>query len=131
MKSSFKSVWTVALVLLISFSACKDDKDQEDLGCILETKVSEFKEESINIIYKIGVTGDVKVTSFSYFDETGKVEVQNPTLPYEKEVTLSSQKTIQASALGKVTNGSIKVSYKGIGQNTTYESYDICAQTSK
>jgi hypothetical protein len=131
MKSSMKSIWAVALVMLISFSACEDNKDPEDTGCNLETNASEFSEESLNVTYKIIATGDVKVTSFFYFDETGKVEVQNPTLPYEKEVTLSSQKTIQASALGKVTNGSIKVSYKGIGQNTTYESYDICAQTSK
>jgi|GEM_PF-1595627 len=129
MNFSIKSVWAVALVILVSLSACKKDDDPEALSCNLQTASSVFTEASIVVTYKLENTGDAKVTSFFYYDETGKIEVQNPTLPLEKQVSLTNQKTMQAGALGNVTNGSIQVSYKATTSNSSYQGSDMCSQS--
>jgi len=132
MKLSFKTFWAVALVLLISFSACKkdDDKKSEPMTCDLETMAKKFDEESLVVTYKLENTGDAKVTSFFYYDESGKVEVQNPSLPYEIRVTLTNQKSMQTGAVGSVTNGSIEVSFESKGQGYSYEGSDFCSRSS-
>lgn len=132
MKLSYKSIWAVALVMFISFSACKkdEDKDPEPMSCDLKTMAAEFSEESILVTYKLENTGDAKVTSFFYYDESGKVEVQNPASPSEIKVTLTDQKTMQTGAVGNVINGSISVSFEAKSQNTTYESSDFCSRSS-
>lgn len=129
MKLSFKPFWAVALVILVSLSACKKDDDTKALSCNLQTAASEFSEASIVVTYKLENTGDAKVASFFYYDETGKIEVQNPTLPWEQQVTLTTQKTMQAGATGNVTNGSIKVSFKATTSNSSYEGSDFCSQS--
>ncbi|MBZ0242516.1 MAG: hypothetical protein K8F24_04815 [Bacteroidales bacterium] len=129
MKLSFKSFWAVALLILISLSACTKDDDVKALSCNLTTAASEFSNESIDVIYRLEATGDAKVSSFFYFDETGKVEVQNPSLPTEIQVTLTNQKTIQAGAIGNVTNGSIKASYKATALGVHLEGSDFCSQS--
>jgi len=129
MNLSFKSIWALALILLVSLSACKKDDKVNALNCNLETAATEFSEDSIFVTYKLESTGDAKVTSFFYYDETGKVEVQNPTLPTEIQVTLTFQKMMQAGAKGSTTNGSIKASYKATTANSSYEGSDFCSQS--
>jgi len=129
MKVSFKSIWAVALILLVSLSACKKDDKVNTLSCNLETAATEFSEDSIFVTYKLESTGDAKVTSFFYYDETGKVEVQNPTLPTVIQVNLTYQKTMQAGAKGNTSNGSIKASFKATAPGASYESSDYCSQS--
>lgn len=130
MKLSFKPLWALALVILVSLSSCKKDDDPTSLSCDLQTAAIEFNETSISITYKLKNTGDAKVASLFYYDETGKVEVQNPTMPWEMTLTLTNQKTMQAGAKGNVTNGSIEVSYLASIPGSRYESSDFCSQSS-
>ncbi|GAB1404592.1 MAG: hypothetical protein PHX54_13345 [Lentimicrobiaceae bacterium] len=130
MKLSLKVLQAATLVLLILSTSCKDDKDPVVQECNLETSTAEFEEASMNVTYTIETTGDAEVSKFTYYDETGKMEIEKPDLPYEKEILLTTQKTIQAKALGKVTNGSIKISFKGVGLNSSYEGSDECSHTS-
>lgn len=129
MNLSIKSIWAVALIIFVSLSACKKDDDPKALTCNLQTAASEFSEPSIVVTYKLVNTGDAVVSSFFYYGETGKIEVQNPDLPKEIQVTLTDQKTMQAGAVGTTTNGSIEVSFKATTANSSYEGSDFCSQS--
>ncbi|MBU2557625.1 MAG: hypothetical protein KJ578_07590 [Bacteroidetes bacterium] len=129
MKNSFKTVWAIALVILVSLSSCKKDDDPTPLSCNLATASAEFSEDSIDVTYKLEATGDAKISSFFYYDETGKVELQNPDFPKEIKITLTQQKSMQAGAVGNVTNGSIKVSFKATTETSNYEGIDQCSQS--
>ncbi|HOI31966.1 MAG: hypothetical protein PHG67_07395 [Bacteroidales bacterium] len=117
-------------LMILSFSSCKKDDEISPMSCNLKTSSTEFTEESINVTYKLEVDGDYTVTSFFYYDETGKVEMQNPEVPQNFTVTLSSQKKMEAGAVGNVTNGFIKVSFEAIAPGSEYKSSDLCSQSS-
>lgn len=129
MKSSFKAIFAVAFIILFSLSSCKKNSSGPTVkNCSLVTPTSQFSEASISITYKMEITGDADVTSVFYYDETGKVVVQNPTFPFLIPTILTNQKTMQIGATGNVTNGSIKVSYEAFGNGRTYSGNDICSQ---
>jgi hypothetical protein len=129
MKNITKLFFSTLLVVAVAFTSCKKDDETEPLSCNLATASTTFSEESINVTYKLEATGDYVISSFFYYDETGKVEMQNPAVPQEITVTLSDQKTMQAGAVGNVTNGSIKASFKATTETSVYEGIDQCSQS--
>ncbi len=51
--------------------------------------------------------------------------MQNPEVPQNFTVTLSSQKKMEAGAVGNVTNGYIKVSFEATAPGSEYTPQDI------
>lgn len=119
-----------ALTLLIAQS-CKKDKEADPLSCNLETAVSEFVEENLTVTYTLRASGDYTISTFYYYDETGRVELSNPSVPQELVVNLAGQKKMQAGATGTVKNGFIEVSFLAETESTKYEGSDRCEQSSQ
>ncbi|MBG0782660.1 MAG: hypothetical protein H0S84_10355 [Bacteroidales bacterium] len=128
MKNIITLFFSILLITAVSFSSCKKDDETDPLSCDLETASTSFEEASLNVTYKLEASGDYTISSFFYYDESGKVELQNPE-PQEITVSLSNQKNMQAGAVGNVTDGSIKVSYKATTETTIYEGIDQCSQS--
>ncbi len=128
MKNFTTLFFSILLITAISFSGCKKDEETDPLSCNLQTASTTFSEETINVTYKLEASGDYTISSFFYYDESGKVEMQNPA-PQEITVSLSNQKIMQAGAVGNVTNGSIKVSFKATTETSIYEGIDQCSRS--
>ncbi len=128
MKYLFKK-WNLLFVALLVLG-CSKSSDISDLSCQLQTNKTVVEVNSIDVTYSLEAEGDYKVVSFYYYDESGKVVLQNPEVPYEFTVTLTDQKTIEAGAQGSVKNGSIKVSYKATSDTAVYQGLDQCEQQS-
>jgi hypothetical protein len=126
-----KSSLLLLVVLVFLAISCKKDKEADPLSCNLETAASEFVEESLQVTYELRASGDYNIASFYYYDESGRIEMENPTVPQDIEVTLTSQKKMQAGATGTVKNGFIEVSYAAETESTTYEGSDRCEQSSQ
>lgn len=121
--------WNLLFMALLILG-CSKSNDTTDLSCQLQTNTTVFEGSSIDVTYSLGAEGDYTIKSLYYYDESGKVELQNPAVPFELTVTLTQQKTIEAGALGSVKNGLIKVSYKATSDTAVYQGLDQCEQQS-
>ncbi len=121
-------ILVVSVVLLL---ACNKEKEADSLSCNLETVPSQFDEDSLEVTYKLEADGEYTLTLFYYYDESGRVEIDNPSLPQEIKVSLSEQKTIMTGARGSVKNGHIEVSYEANTSSSSYSGSDRCQQSSQ
>lgn len=119
-----------ALTLLM-VQSCKKDKEADPLSCNLDTAVSEFVEENLTVTYSLKAGGDFNINTFYYYDETGRVELSNPSITQDIVVNLAEQKKMQAGATGTVNNGFIEVNYSAVTENSTYSGSDRCEQSSQ
>lgn len=115
---------------LIFIAGCQKNQETTDMSCQLQTNTTVFEESSLDVTYKLEASGDYTISSFYYYDETGKVVLQNPAVPFEITVSLAAQKTVEAGAAGSVKNGSIEASYKATGDSAVYIGLDQCEQQS-
>lgn len=126
-----KSNYFLIVVFILFANSCNKDKEADPLSCKLETAESEFVEENLTVTYTLRASGDYNISTFYYYDETGRVELSNPSLPQELVVNLAGQKKMQAGATGTVKNGFIEVSFLAETESTKYEGSDRCEQSSQ
>lgn len=125
-----KRVLLLVSVLIVLIS-CGKEKEVPEWDCQLQTFENTVSQDQLQVVYKLEAQGEFTVASWYYYGVNGKTEVLNPQLPSEINVTLSSQQKMQAGAVGKVINGSIKVGYKATTADTTYIGVDQCLQLSE
>jgi hypothetical protein len=118
-------------ILTVMALSCKKEKQAEALDCYLDTAPSDFVEESISVTYTLTASGDFNVTQFYYHDESGRVELSNPSTPQEITVVLTNQRTMVCGARGSVKNGFIEVEYLATSSQSTYNSSTKCEQSSQ
>jgi hypothetical protein len=127
-------VRAIRLVMMVTLSAglllvsCQDETEIKQMNCHLLTAALEFTEDSIQVMYRFEAKGDCEPESFFYYTDSQKVTINNPDTLAEVYTTLSTQKWIQAGAVGTTMNGSIKVSFKAVALSKTYEAMDQCQQ---
>ncbi|MBU1010471.1 MAG: hypothetical protein KKD74_10070 [Bacteroidetes bacterium] len=125
------------LFVLLTFVAtsistsCIKEKETQPMSCVLETANAVFTEASIEVTYTLEVSGDYQVASFYYYDETGKVIIENPTGHSSITVALTNQKLLKAGAEGSVKTGAMKVSYTAQTNTNLYTGSDQCVQTTQ
>jgi len=81
------------------------------------------------VVYTLEAQGNYTVESFYYYDESGKVTINNPQIPSSITITLSSQKIMQAGASASVTEGIVQIGFIAQSNLNVYESGDLCQQT--
>jgi len=111
-------------VAVIGLLGCK--KTQE-ITCNLSTASSKPPVE-MTITYTATQTGDGAMSSLSYVTISGTVTVQNPSLPWTVTVPALTSTDVAISATGTTKNGSIKISYEGIGSGAIISGSDYCEQ---
>lgn len=112
---------TVAVIALIG---CKKTKE---ITCSLSTAASKPPVEMI-ITYTATQTGDGALSSLSYATISGTVTVQNPSLPWTITVSALTSTDVAISATGTTKDGSLKISYEGVGSGATISGSDFCEQ---
>lgn len=117
--------------IIFVFSACEKPAVIENYTCNLQTISKTFVQPEIEVIYKLEAKGTANVTSWYYWGVAGKVEINNPTVPSEVKLILSTQKKMQAGAIGNISEGSIKVSFKAVSADSSYTGIDQCEQKLK
>lgn len=122
-----------ALLFLFIFTgnACNKEKEAEPMQCQLETIAIEFEAEQIEVTYTLEASGDYVIHSYYYYDESGRISQENPTVPQTITVTLNEQKRMQAGATGEIRNGVISVSFQAVNDTVIYEGSDRCQQISQ
>lgn len=120
-----------ALTLLtaaLTLSACGDDNGgNSPLTCGLDTGNSSIT-NAISVGYTATLSGAGSVTSITYTDNSGDVVVDNPTLPFQANVTLTTL-AARIRATGSVTTGTITISYNATGAPARQEQdSESCAQ---
>jgi hypothetical protein len=124
-KYLFFVVFFIALSMTIS---CEKIVEIPKYTCNLQTISNINSLDQIEVTYKLEATGDYIVSSWYYYGENGKVEINQPAIPSEIVVTLSNQKLLQAGAVGEIINGSISVSYNALAADTSFYGIDQCVQ---
>jgi hypothetical protein len=99
---------TIALVLAV---ACSDSSGPDTQTCTLTTPASSFGNLTIDVKYQAIGSGDGQLSSVTYATQTGNVTEQNPTLPWEKDLTLTGGVQAQISGNGTVKTGGLTVQY--------------------
>jgi hypothetical protein len=129
MKNWKRIIVGLAIFSTLQFTACVKERDLSPMTCQLETAQEQFIEESIDVVYTLTGQGDCTVESFYYYDESGKVTINNPPLPSTFTTTLSSQKIMQAGASATVTEGVVQIGFMAQSNLNVYESSDLCQQS--
>ena len=115
--------------LAFALSACSDDDNGGgSLTCGLDTGNSEIN-GTLSVAYSATLEGAGTVTSITYTTDTGPTTVNNPSMPFQANVTLATLPArIQAS--GSVTTGTITVQYSATGAPDRAEQDQAsCSQT--
>ncbi len=115
---------------MFALSACGDDNDGGDgsLTCGLDTGNSAISNQ-ISVGYSASLTGGGTVTSITYTDNSGDVVVNNPSLPFQANVTLTSAPA-RIRASGSVTTGTLTIGYVATGSPDRNEQDSVtCEQT--
>jgi len=119
------------LVFLISqllMASCQDKTDIQRMDCQLLTAAIGFTEDSIQVVYRLEAKGNCSVESFFYYVDNQKIIINKPDTLVEVFTRLHAQRFIQVGATGTSMDGSIKVSFKAVGIDKTYEAMDQCRQ---
>ncbi len=111
-------------VAVIGLIGCKKTKE---ITCNLSTAASKPPVE-MTIIYTATQTGDGTLSSLSYATISGIVTVQNPSLPWTVTVPVLTSTDVAISATGTTKDGSLKISYDGVGSGGTISGSDFCEQ---
>jgi hypothetical protein len=100
----------VPIVLPLSV-ACSDSSGPDTQTCALVTNASTFGNVTIDVKYQAIGAGDGHMSSVTYTTQTGPVTEQNPTLPWEKDLTLTGGVQAQIIGSGTVKTGGLTVEY--------------------
>ena len=80
---------------------------------------------NLSITYKAESTGDGKITQLKYLDNNGVLQVVgNPTLPWTKTLSMVADSSVQMSASGTLSKGSLTITVDGTATGTTFHLSD-------
>lgn len=114
-------------LLLILFS-CADETALNPLECRIQTFARKNTRESVAVTYELRASGEYQLNRWYYYGPQGRVSVENPQPPLIVTVTLGPNDSIYAGARGRVTEGSLRVSYRAVAADTLFEAADLCTQ---
>jgi hypothetical protein len=109
MRRTFALLLSATIVLVLAI-ACSDSSGPTQT-CVLVTDASTFGNVTIDVKYQAIGAGDGQMSSVIYTTQTGPVTEQNPTLPWEKDVTLTGGVQAQINGSGTVKTGGLTVQY--------------------
>lgn len=108
----------------ISFSSCKKDSE---ITCNLNAGDKATAE--MTITFTATQTGDGVISSLTYKTSEKEETVTNPTLPWTIEADAADATDFSIVADGTVKDGSITVTYKGLGMGSEMEGSDYCSHS--
>ncbi len=117
------------IILMVFLFACQKPVEVKPLSCLVETAPLSFTEDSLQVLYRLHVSGEAEASYFYYLTDEGKVSINAPDTLVEVILHLKEPKIIQAGAGGKATNGYIRVECIGTtSDGKSYEAMDQCFQ---
>jgi hypothetical protein len=117
------------LSLIFVFYACDSTDSNEQTAKTCELGIGPIEVPlPIQVKYKVEKTGDGVISRITYMDNTGLTVIENPTLPWEKTITLADTNSFSMSAAGTRTNGSHQIKYEAEKSGVTYSASDKCEQ---
>ena len=122
-----KKISILAILLafaIIGSTACKKD---EEITCNLSKTGS--ASEDMSIEFKAEGTGDGTISTLTYKVGSTTKTVSNPSLPWSVTVSASGGDAVSITASGTTKDGSITVSYDGIGSGSEIKGSDICSHS--
>jgi hypothetical protein len=91
------------------------------------TTFSEGAPSTISVTYTASVTGDGTITSLTYVGGSGPVTINNPTLPFSVDTTVSLPTQAAMSASGYYTNGTVTIAYQAnVGGGDIEQTNQVC-----
>jgi len=116
---------------VLTLAACSDGgSNNNTLVCGPNTGNSSIS-GNITVGYSASLAGSGTVTSITYTTDAGDEVVNNPTLPWQANVTLVSRPAA-IRATGSVTTGTITIGYNAVGApNRAEQNTATCAQTNQ
>jgi hypothetical protein len=113
----------------LTLSACGDDSSGSDntLPCGLDTGNSAIV-NNLSVGYSATLSGAGTVSSITYTTDAGDEVVNNPTLPFQANVTLATLPA-RIRAEGSVTTGTLTIGYTATGSpNRLEQDSQTCEQ---
>jgi hypothetical protein len=104
-------VFLLVPIVLPLAVACSDSSGPDTQTCTLATNSSTFGNVTIDVKYQAIGAGDGHLSSVTYVTQTGNVTEPNPTLPWEKDITLTGGVQAQISGNGAVKTGGLTVQF--------------------
>ena len=104
-------VFLLVPIVLPLAVACSDSSGPDTQTCTLATNSSTFGNVTIDVKYQAIGAGDGHLSSVTYVTQTGNVTEPNPTLPWEKDITLTGGVQAQISGNGTVKTGGLTVQF--------------------
>ncbi|HMM11819.1 MAG TPA: hypothetical protein PKE03_06990 [Bacteroidales bacterium] len=117
------------LVLCTLFTACNDQQIVAPAECRIQTFARKNPRESISVTYELKANGQYQLARWYYYGPQGRVSFENPQTPLSVTVVLGANDSIYAGAIGQVTEGSLRVSYRAVAADTLIEASDLCIQS--
>jgi hypothetical protein len=108
--------------LAVTTSMCGGNDDDR---CELELPESDAA-GGLTVEYKVSSTGNGHVSSLTYVTDDGPQVVKDPSLPFEESVTLATAHA-SISLVGRVSDGSLTLSYQLTGPDGPEQQLQTCA----
>jgi hypothetical protein len=105
------------LVMTI-ITSCNKSSNSNNSTCNVSTGDLSPLTSNKQVAYGIEVTNGATVSSVTYQDSAGNTTVNNPILPFVKNVNLKSGQTVSITATGTPNGGEITVASTGNSPNT-------------
>lgn len=129
MLRAIKMTALASAICLPGLSSCHDEIAVTDLSCELQSIQHQITADSIRVDYRLEGTGIYQVSYWSYISPSGEeVVVNNPEVPSNITLHFTGQASPMVKAAVKVSDGSVKVSYKAWVDTTAYVGIDQCIQ---
>lgn len=119
-------------ILLIGFAFLTEscDKDGTEVKvCNLERDV--VLDDDMDLVFKVEVTDNANCSQISYSIAGEEQIIDDPTLPWTFEASALLGDAIVLSADATALDGSVKISIKGSGTNSSISLEDSCSQTAE
>jgi len=123
---NYSGLILILAFILIGFGSCKKDTE---ITCNLNT--ADQAPVNMTISFSATQTGDGTISTLTYKTSAGEETITNPSLPWTIDVAADEGTDISITALGKVKDGSLTVSYSGESQGNEVEGSDFCTHLNK
>lgn len=84
--------------------------------------------ENLDLVFKVELTDDANCSQITYSIAGVEQVINDPSLPWTFETSALKDDAIALSAVGTALNGSVKISIKGTGTDSTLILEDFCSQ---
>ena len=109
------------------FSTTYSCKKDSSITCNLSK--SDTAPVDMSIVFKAVNTGDGAISTLTYKVGSTTKTISNPSLPWSISIDATSGDAISITATGTTKDGSITVSYDGIGSGNEIKGSDDCSHS--